>query len=184
MLTKFTQDTPLQKIKASFLDDSIELTENQKELKKKIRQIYTLRLQGYSKAQVKEFAIKEYKISQATSYRLYDKTIYIYGELSESDSRAEKEVLRELYFNIYQEAMKDKDLKLAKDTLDKYRELFDFTIKEDGLEEGQLKAHSYHIKVDKSTKAVMDASLKQGLINFNAYPSAEEVPYEEIKDGA
>ncbi|WP_281991388.1 hypothetical protein [Aquimarina aggregata] len=180
-IVKFNQDSPLQKIKASFLDDTIELTPKQKEVKEQIRFAFTLRLKNkYSPSQAVEFLQKEYGCSQATAYRIYQKAMYVFGEIDKTDIKAEKVVLREHYFNLYQLALKDKDIELAKKILDSYRELFDFNIKENDIDEGKLKAHEYRIVIDKEVRTVMREQFKTGVVDFNAYPNVEDIEFKEV----
>lgn len=180
-IVKFNQDSPLQKIKASFLDDTIELTPKQKEVKEQIRFAFTLRLKNkYSPSQVVEFLQKEYGCSQATAYRIYQKAMYVFGEIDKTDIKAEKVVLREHYFNLYQLALKDKDIELAKKILDSYRELFDFNIKENDVDEGKLKAHDYRIVIGKETDKAMKEQFAKGTVDFNSYPGIEDANYKEI----
>ncbi len=183
-IVKFNQDSPLQKIKASFLDDTIELSPKQKKIKEQIRFAFTLRLKNkYSPSQTVEFLQKEYPtISTATAYRIYQKAMYVFGEIDQTDIKAEKVVLREHYYNLYQLALKEKDIELAKKVLDSYRELFDFNIKEDDIDAGKLKAHQYNVVIDKETRKMMRDQLSKGVVDFNEYPNIEDVEFKEVED--
>jgi uncharacterized protein (DUF3084 family) len=187
-IVKFNKDSNFQRLRASFLDDSISLTPKEKDTKEKCRYIFTLRLKNkYSRSQaiemfIKEFSTLENSVSQATAYRIYNKATIIYGEIDETDARAEKIILREHYFNLYQMALKDKEIELAKKILDSYRELFDFNIDENELDPGKLKAHEYHIKVDRQTLKLMKEQLSKGSVDFNKYPNIEDVEYKEVTD--
>lgn len=189
-IVKFNKDSSLQKIRASFLDDTIALTPKEEDTKKKCRYIFTLRLKNkYSRSQAIEMFIKEYstenkKVSLATAYRLYNKAMFIYGELDDTDARAERMILREHYFNLYQLALKDKEIELAKKILDSYKELFDFNVDETDIDPGKLKAHEYHIKVPRDIrKIVRDQILNKGISNYNSYPNIEDIDFKEVDDG-
>lgn len=187
-IVKFNKDSSLQRIRASFLDESVSLTPKEEDTKEKCRYLFTLRLKNkYSRSQaiemfIRDFSTQEKKVSTATAYRLYNKAMFIYGELDETDARAERMILREHYFNLYQLALKDKEIELAKKILDSYRELFDFDIDDNELDPGKLKAHEYHIKVPRYLQKIMKEELSKGSVNFNKYPNIEDISYKEVED--
>jgi hypothetical protein len=188
-IVKFNKDSSLQRIRASFLDDTISLTPKEEDTKEKCRYVFTLRLKNkYSRSQAIEMLTKEYaqsenKVSVATAYRIYNKAMFIYGELDDTDARAERMILREHYFNLYQLALKDKEIELAKKILDSYRELFNFDIDDNELDPGKLKAHEYHIKIPRDVIKQMREQLKTGVVDFNSYPDVEDIDFKEVKDG-
>jgi hypothetical protein len=189
-IVKFNKDSSLQKIRASFLDDTIALSPKEEDTKNKCRYIFTLRLKNkYSRSQAIEMFVKEYstdkkKVSLATAYRIYNKATFIYGELDETDARAERMILREHYFNLYQLALKDKEIELAKKILDSYKELFDFNVDETDIDRGKLKAHEYVIKVPRDVRKILrDQILNKGVVDFNSYPNIEDVYFKEVNDG-
>ena len=187
-IVKFNKDSSLQRIRASFLDDTISLTPKEIDIKEKCRYVFTLRLKNkYSRSQAIEMLMKEYaqsedKVSIATAYRIYNKAMFIYGELDNTDTRAERTILRENYYNLYQLALKEKKVELAKKILDSYRELFDFDVETSELEAGKLKPNEYKISVNKVVTKMVRDTLQNGIVDFNAYP-AEDVEYTEIQDG-
>ncbi|KZS41908.1 hypothetical protein AWE51_00230 [Aquimarina aggregata] len=182
-IVRFNQDSPLQKIKASFLDDTIELTNKQQKIKEQIRFAFSLRLkERYTPAQTIEHLQQEYDCSQATAYRIYQKAMYVFGDIDVTDIKAEKIVLREYYLELYKSAFDDKKYEVAKKILDSYRELFDFNIKEDDIDEGKLKAHHYNIVIDKQVRSIMREQFKTGVVDFNAYPNVEDIEFREVNE--
>lgn len=189
-IVKFNKDSSLQRIRASFLDDSISLTPKEEDTKEKCRYIFTLRLKNkYSRSQaiemfIRDFSTQEKKVSPATAYRLYNKAMFIYGELDDTDARAERMILREHYFNLYQLALKDKEIELAKKILDSYRELFDFDIDDNELDPGKLKAHIYHIKVPREDRKNIRKELNEkGVLDFNLISNIKDIEHIEVDDG-
>jgi hypothetical protein len=185
-MVKYNKDSSLQKIRASFLDDSIDLTTTEMDTREKCRYLFTLRLKNkYSRSQAIEMLMKEFEVSQATAYRLYNKMTFIYGELDDTDARAERMVLREHYFNLYQMALQDKEIELAKKILDSYRELFDFNVDDTDIDPGKMKAHEYHIKTPRDVQKELRKQLdNKGVLDFNSYPGIEDIAYTEVgKDG-
>ncbi len=182
-IVKFNQDSPIQKIKASFLDDEIVLTPKQEEIKEQIRFAYTLRLKDrYSPSQTIEHLQNEYGVSQATSYRIYHKAMYVFGELDMTDLKAEKRIILEHKWNLYQQARDGKKIELANKILDEYYKMFDFSEKM-ALEEGELKAHQYNVIVDRGVRKFMHQQFNKGSVDFNSYPNIEDVEFKEVKDG-
>lgn len=181
-LTKFNTDSPIQKIKASFLDDDIELTPKQNKLKEKIRFAFTLRLQNnYSPTQTVEMLMEEYTCSRATAYRIYQKSMYVLGSIDETDMKAEKIILRETHYRLYQELITKKKYELAMKALEQYQKLCDFTEKSE-LEEGQLKPNQYQIVIDRQSKKIMIDQITTGLVDLNSYPNIEDITYKEVTD--
>lgn len=182
-LVKFNQDTSLQKIKASFLDDTQELTPKQLEVKERIRFAFTLRLKNrYSPNQAVELLHKEYGCSQATAYRLYNKAMYVFGEIDQTDLKAEKKIIQEHKWNLYQLALKDRNVELANKILEEYHKMFDFSEKEAG-EEGKLKAHQYNVVINKATKKIIDTQLgNTGGLDFNSFPDIEDITFKEVTE--
>ncbi|CAL2105490.1 conserved hypothetical protein [Tenacibaculum sp. 190524A02b] len=181
-LVKFNKDSALQRIRASFLDDNIQLSKKEAETKEKIRYVFTLRLkENHSRSSAIDMLMDEYPdISMATAYRIYNKSTFVFGELDQTDSRAERMLLREHYWGLYKEAREDKQFEVAKKILDSYRELFDFSDVDTDVDEGKLKAHEYHIKVPRDIQKIMKEQLLKGSVDFNQYPNIEDIPHEEI----
>lgn len=185
-IVKFNKDSSLQRIRASFLDESIALTPKEEDTKEKCRYVFTLRLKSkYSRSQAIEMFVKEYsvgdnKMSPATAYRIYNKAMFIYGELDETDARAERMILREHYFNLYQLALKDKEIELAKKILDSYRELFNFDIDDNELDPGKLKAHEYYIKVPRDVIKGLRKDIKTGILDYNSDSNIEDIDFKEV----
>lgn len=182
-IVKFNQDSPLQKIKASFLDEEIQLTSKQEEVKQQIRFAFTLRLKNkYSPNQAVEMLQKEYGVSQATAYRLYRKAMYVFGEIDDTDLKAEKRVILEHKWNLYQLALKDRNVELANKILAEYYTMFDFSEK-DEVDQGKLKAHQYNIVIDRDIKKVLRKQYTKGVVDFNSYPEVEDIEFKEVSDG-
>lgn len=187
-IVKYNKDSSLQKIRASFLDDTIDLTDKEEDTREKVRYIFTLRLKKkLSRSQAIEMFIKEYSteekpVSQATAYRIYNKAQFIYGEIDDTDARAERMVLREHYFNLYQLALRDKEYEEARRCLDSYKELFDFESQDSEIDPGKLKAHEYHIKVSREVQKQMKKQLDDiGVVDFNSYPDIQDIEYTEVE---
>lgn len=183
-IVKFNKDSPLQKIRASFLDDEIVLSDKEKDTKEKIRFVFTLRLRhSYSRSSAIDLLMGQYpKISLATAYRIYNKATFVYGELDQTDARAERMLLREHYWNLYVRASDANELFLAKNMLDEYKKLFDFSETDSELYPGKLKAHEYHIKVDRQTLKLMKEQLSKGSVDYNKYPNIEDVDFKDVTD--
>lgn len=183
-LVNLKNDTPLQQIKRSFLDDRVTLSPSQLEKKNRIRFVQACRIKKhYSKGQTLELLQKEYDISQATAYRIYKESEYIIGDIDAVDLKAEKSILREQYHAIYQLCLKKKDYKTAIAALNEKRALFDFdSINDTGLEDGKLKSHVYKVVIDRETKKQLKAQFDLGVLDLNDFPDIEDADYREVED--
>jgi len=111
---KFFKNDAFLNIKASFLDDRIVLSEQEKKMKMRFRHIHSLRLENkYSRQQAIEIHRREMGVSQSTAYRDYALSMQILGDLDMTDKRAERLLAAEDVFEIYQKAMKQNQLELA-----------------------------------------------------------------------
>ena len=183
-MVKFNKDSSLQRIRASFLDDGIALTDKERDLKEKMRYMFALRLkENHSKSSAIERMEKKYSMSSSTACRIYKKAVFVYGELDDTDARAERMVLREHYWQLYQLALEEKKLLLAKKMLDSYRELFNFSEIDTEIDQGKLKAHIYQIKIPRHVTTQIRKQLSKGVVDFNSYPEVEDVGFEEVDNG-
>lgn len=177
---KFNKDNLFQQIKASYLDDSFELTPQAKEKKNRLRHIFSLRLRNkYSRHQVIELTQKEYGISQSTAYRDYNWAMQLFGELDKTDKNAERMVLAEAYWQLYQVALKNKDIEQARKALDSYRCLFNFDDSEVEIDPNKIQAHEYHIHISRESSKVLRQALRSGVVDLNNV-QAQEIEYEEM----
>ncbi|TSE00568.1 hypothetical protein FOF46_31130, partial [Aquimarina algiphila] len=80
--------------------------------------------------------------------------MYVFGELDMTDLKAEKRIILEHKWNLYQQARDEKNIELANKILDEYYKMFDFSEKM-ALEEGELKAHQYNVIVDRGVRKFM-----------------------------
>ncbi len=182
LIARFNKDSHLQRIKASYLDDKVKLTEYENELFEKLRFIYSHRLgTAYTKQKTIEKVMEEYDISQATAYRYYNQAMYIFGEIDSVDIRAEKNILAELYLDLHYQLKKRKKFAEAQKALDSYRELFDFSQAENEADPDKIKANEYLLFIPKEITALMKERSSKGLVDMNW--TAKEVGFEDISNG-
>lgn len=126
-IVRFNKDTTYQRIAASHIEENFALTPAEEAIKIRLRHIYSLRLnKKYSKHQAISIHMRDMNVSQATAYRDYSWAMQIYGELDKTDKQAEKMILAEAYWQLYQMALKDGDKEQARKSLDSYKTLFNF----------------------------------------------------------
>ena len=105
-LVKFDKEGTYPRISASHIDESIELTPAEQEIKARLRHIHALRMTNkYSKYQAIQIHMREMKVSQSTAYRDYNWAMQIFGELDKVDVQAERMILAECYWQLYQKAL-------------------------------------------------------------------------------
>ncbi len=182
-IVKFSKDSSFQRIKASYLDDNaVVLTDKELVRKERLAKAWGLRLNNkYSTHQVIQILRKDFGISQATAYRDYNWAMQIYGDLDAVNLAAEKQILKEAFWNEYQIAKKKGDGELALKALKEYRGLFDFSADENQIDPNKIQAHEYHIQMPRSAYKKMDAIFKDGVVDFNNI-DAEDIDYKEIND--
>ncbi|MDO4782563.1 MAG: hypothetical protein Q4A09_05010 [Capnocytophaga felis] len=181
-ITKFEKDNTYQRILASHLDDSFELTTAEETIKKRLRHIFSLRLNNkLSRHQAIQMQMREMSVSQATAYRDYKWAMQIYGELDKTDRNAERMILAENYYQLYQMALKERNIEQARRALDSYAALFNFDKEEEIIDLEKIQAHEYHIKMSRKSHKILQVALSGGVIDFNNL-TAEDVDYKEVDE--
>src|SRR5690606_3273537 len=149
-IVKFKRDSHFQRIQAHYVDESIELSQLETEMLQRMKFVFSLRLKNvFSKQQAIQKCIDEFNVSRATAYRDYAAASLLFGELDDVDNRGERMILRERYWFLHQQNMKDRNWAEAKKALDSYRELFDFSDKSGEIEPDKIAAHNYYMKISK-----------------------------------
>ena len=181
-ITKFDKEGFYQRISASFIDDSFELTPAEEVVKKRLRHVHSFRLSNkYSKYQALQIHMREMNVSQSTAYRDYNWAMQIFGELDKTDLNAERNVLAECYWQLHLTALKAQNLEQARKALDSYKSLFNFDKEEKEINFDKITAHEYHIKMSRKSFKILREALSTGVVDFNDL-SANDVDYEEVEE--
>lgn len=168
-LVKQSKDSSFAKIQASYLDDSsVVLTDKQEIIKKRLSHAWALRLNNkYSPHQVVQILIREHNISQATAYRDYNWAMQIFGNLDATNLAAEKQILKEAFWNAYQKAVKVGNLEMEVKALKEYRSLFNFDESENQIDPNKIQAHEYKIQLVRWAYPKLAAMVEGGVMDFN-----------------
>lgn len=181
-LTKFSKDSLYQRISASYIDENFQLLPAEEAVKTRLRHIHGLRLSNkYSKHQAIQIHIREMGVSQATAYRDYSWAMQIFGDIEKSDLQAERLILAERYWELYQRALKKDELEQARRALDSYKSLFNFDKEEKEINFEKITANEYHIRMSRKSAKMLRAALSSGVVDFNSLP-ATDTDYEDITD--
>jgi len=172
---KFFKNDAFLNIKASFLDDRIVLSEQEKKMKMRFRHIHSLRLENkYSRQQAIEIHRREMGVSQSTAYRDYALSMQILGDLDMTDKRAERLLAAEDVFEIYQKAMKQNQLELALKARTAYNRIIGLEEKEQPIDPNKIQAHEYHIHLSRKASQLLQKTLDTGVVDFNALEAEDE----------
>ena len=181
-LTKFSKDSLYQRISASYIDENFQLLPAEEAVKTRLRHIHGLRLSNkYSKHQAIQIHIREMGVSQATAYRDYSWAMQIFGDIEKSDLQAERLILAERYWELYQRALKKDELEQARRALDSYKSLFNFDKEEKEINFEKITANEYHIRMSRKSAKMLRVALASGVVDFNSLP-ATDTDYEDITD--
>lgn len=181
-LMKFSKDSSFAKIQASYLDeDSVVLSDKQQKIKARLSHAWALRLNNkYSPHQVIHLLMKEHGISQATAYRDYKWAMQIYGELDSTNLAAERQMLKEAFWNAYQKAVKAGNLDMEIKALKEYRSLFNFDESENQIDPNKIQAHEYRINLVRWAIPKIDSMFSGGVADFNNL-DVEDVEFKTIE---
>lgn len=181
-ITKFEKDTIYQRILASHIEDNFPLTAEEETIKTRLRHIHSLRLNSkYSKHQAIKIHIQEMGVSQSTAYRDYSWAMQIYGELDKTDRNAERMIVAENYWMLFQMSLKEKNIEQARRALDSYCKLMNFDKEEELIDLEKIQAHEYHIKINRQAARILRKALEGGVVDFNNI-TAEDVDFVEVTD--
>ena len=180
-IVKYTRDSAFQRIKAWYIDEnSVILSDLENEKKDRMIHIWSLRLNNkYSKNQVIQIVMRDHKVSQATAYRDYVLSQQLFGELDNVNIAAERMVLAESYWNLYQMALKKGNEDGARKALDSYKSLYNFLDTAQKVDPKKLEASNYILKLPRSTNKLITKMLTAGIVDFNSI-GAEDVEFKEI----
>lgn len=181
-ITKFENDNAFQRILASLVDETFALSPSEETIKKRLRHVYALRLTNkFSRHQAIQVHMREMNVSQATAYRDYNWAMQIYGEVDKLDRNAERTILAENFYHLYQLALKEGNLEQARKALDSYAALFNFDKEEEIIDLEKIQAHEYHIKMSRKSHKILQLTLSKGVVDFNGL-TAEDVDFQEVSD--
>lgn len=181
-ITKFEKDSIYQRILASHIEENFPLTTEEQTIKKRLRHLFSLRLNNkYSKHQALKIHMQEMGVSQATAYRDYAWAMQIYGELDKTDRNAERMVVAENYWMLFQMALKEKNIEQARRALDSYSNLMQFDKDEELIDLEKIQAHQYNIKINRQAARILRKALEGGVVDFNSI-TAQDVDFIEVSD--
>ncbi|WP_312750551.1 hypothetical protein [Epilithonimonas hominis] len=182
-IVKYTRDSSFQRIKAWYIDeDSVKLTPEEIQKKDRLVHLWSLRLNNkYSRHQVIQIAIRDHKVSQATAYRDYVLSQQLFGDIDATNVAAERMVLAEAYWNLYQMALKKGNDESARKALDSYKSLFDFGDTGQKIDPKKLEASVYVMGVPRKTGKIMDKMIESGMLNMNGL-FTEDAEFKELDD--
>lgn len=188
-IVKYSRNQAFLKIKGWYLtennddipeDKRIILTEKETQHKDRLVHIWSLRVNNkYSRTQVIQIAIRDHKISQATAYRDYTLAMQLFGELDLVNISAERMVLAESYWNLYQMALKKGNEDGARKALDSYKSLFTWQESDQVVDPKKLEASVYRMVLPRGVGKVINAMFENGVADFNSL-GAEDVDFKEV----
>ena len=176
-IVKYTRDSSFQRIKAWYIDETSVILSD-KEIKKKDRlmHLWSLRTNNkYSRHQVVQIAMRDYKISQPKAYRDYVLSQHLFGEIDSTNVAAERMVLSEAYWNLYQMALKKGNEESARKALDSYKSLYNFGDTEQKVDPKKLEASVYKLVLPRGSGKLLTQMFESGSVDFNSlnYEDAE-----------
>ena len=181
-VVKFQKDSILQRIKASYIEDSFQLTEHEEAIKKRLLHYYSLRMdKKYSRHQAIQIHCRELGVSKATAYRDAQQSEFIMGDINKADVEFERSMLKEAYWNLYQINLKKGDTDKAKGALDSYRSLTNWNADEVKVNPEKLAASEINIKFNREAIQMIKKQFDTGVVDLNDI-DAEDIDFKEIED--
>jgi hypothetical protein len=176
-----TGDSNVDSIWASFINESIELTDVQQEIKERLLIVWTLR---HKHPTVKTaFAIyqKKTKKNRAQFFRDTRNADAIFGNLLETNFKANKAIYEEMVKTLYEKCLKSKDIDNAIKLLKMLGDSWKIDEEEQkGFNPEKLTNPQINLKISKSTRELIINSLsKTGIADYNKLKIEEAEIVEE-----
>lgn len=189
-IVKYARNQAFLKIKAWYLtennddipeDKRVTLSEKENAHKDRLVHMWSLRLNNkYSRTQVIQITMREHKVSQATAYRDYVLAMQLFGDLDQVNLAAERMILAESYWNLYQMALKKGNENGARKALDSYKGLFNWEDNEQVVDPRKLEASVYKMNLPRGAAKILNQMMESGSVDFNL--SAEDAEWREVDD--
>lgn len=182
-IVKYTKDNTFQNIKAWYIDEnSVKLSPVEEERKDRMKHIWALRSDNkYSRRQTIKIVVRDHNVSQATAYRDYTMSMELFGSIEQVDIAAERMILAESYWNLYQMAMKKGLEETALKALAKYQSLYNFQDTAQKVDPKKLEASNYILKLPRNANKMLTEMFKSGVMDFNNL-AAEDVSFQEVDE--
>lgn len=185
---KLSKDSMFQRIKTSYIDDTFELKPNEQFKKDRLEKIWALRINNkYSAHQAIHIIMRDYtnadgsKVSRATAYRDYAWSMAIFGDIDQLNKAAEKMVLADAYWNIYQKAIKSGNGDLELKALNSYERLMGLDKTESISDLLKYKSNEITLKISRKQSKAVNKFFDLGVADFNEF-DAEEVDYVDVSE--
>ncbi|MCT4236763.1 hypothetical protein HZP42_10235 [Elizabethkingia anophelis] len=184
---KLQKESMFQRIKSSYIDEgSVELTPKEQSKKERLEKIWALRINNkYSSHQVIQIAVRDFKndkgdpISRATAYRDYAWSMAIFGDVDQANKAAEKMVVADAYWTLYQKGVKTGNDDLALRSLNSYERIMGFDKTESLADLLKYKSVDVTIKLSRKQSKALNNFYQLGVTDFNDF-DAEDVDYTEV----
>lgn len=177
-----TKDTHLDAIIASYLDEKYELSEFQKEMKKRIKTAFSLLLNWRSRDQAAQIIKDEFDVSTATAYRDISRALIVYGDINQAEKDGWRFVIMEYNHKLLQLATKEKNLTEMGRALDRMIKLAQLDKEETILNLEKIANMQIEIAIDKATQKKFDDMGSGGVVDFNNWQDTEDADFEEVEE--
>lgn len=190
-VSKFQKESMFQRIKSSYIDEaSVQLSPKEINKKERLEKIWALRINNkYSPNQTIQIIIRDYKnengnpISRPTAYRDYAWSMAIFGDVDQLNKAAEKLVVADAYWTIYQKGIKSGNDELSLKALNSYERIMGFDKTESVADLLKYKSVEVKIQLSRKQSKALNKFYEAGIADFNNF-DAEEVQYadEDIEE--
>lgn len=171
--------TPVERITASYLEEGIELSDKDEELKKRWEAAFSFLLNFHSREQTVKKLIGVFGGSIARAYRDINNALSLFGDINKSRKEGWRYIIFEYNQTLFQMATKDKDLDIMGRCLDRMIKLADLDKEEGAFNPEKLIAMQIQISLPDSTIKVFKDMNSKGVVDLNNF-EAEDTNYTEV----
>ena len=175
-------DTHFEKILASFLEDgSVELSEFEMEMKKRIKTAFSSLLENPSRERAVSLLRQQFKISQATAYRDIAAAIKIFGDITKAGKEGMRYIIMEHNAWLLEQAKSEKNLEQVGRALDRMIKLADLDKEENKVNLEKLAAMDIEVRISKRSEKAVQDMLEKGVVDLNNL-EVQDIEFEEIPE--
>lgn len=163
-----------------------DLTEHQKEKRKRIDSCYHLLLDAQTSSTIVEMLVEEFGLSKVQAYRDITDTEVIWGPMRKGNKEMKRQIAENMALEAFRRAKQTKDSKAMTAAAKAYTDASGVNQFDPELPDfGKMEANLVIMVVAPEVKLALDQMLAGGAVNLNNYPEpiTEDIDHEEVDKG-
>ena len=171
--------------------DSVKLSEKEHQIRKRWQVAFSLLCNISEKGEtrsveaVKNTLVETEGISAPQAYRDIKNAMRLFGDVLSATRKGQRHVIYEMQMRVYNLALREgsEDLTAANRAIGNMINLFNLNFPDSANKDEDIQPHTYKMSIPKEIITMLSSLTKSGVVNLNDTLPAEDVLFEEVKDG-